>query len=175
MHMRNALDLEGLFCCINQVQKYPPKPPPLLFRKEEFGVIITSLHDQFPRVFPQASPGFAVQIEHVAASINLEAQAVRIAHRGHLVDQDFRGEIGGDLIGEAMRDKHAQGRIEGHHALQIGQRLRAARVAPVPGAVDVFVEVLIACFDRPAKAIAGEDPAIALARGVLIASRTGSE
>jgi hypothetical protein len=43
-------------------------------------------HDQFSRVFPQAGAGSTLQIEHMAATINLEAQAVWIAHRGHLVD-----------------------------------------------------------------------------------------
>src|ERR1700731_4210679 len=56
-----------------------------------------------------------------------------------------------------MRDEYAQGRIEGHRALQIRKRLRSvAAAAPIPGAVDVFVKDLIACFDRPAETIAGE-------------------
>src|ERR1700730_12164215 len=56
-----------------------------------------------------------------------------------------------------MRDEYAQGRIEGHRALQIRKRLRAvAAAAPIPGAVDVFVKDLIACFDRPAETIGGE-------------------
>src|ERR1700719_1929277 len=66
-----------------------------------------------------------------------------------------------------MRDEYAQGRIEGHRALQIRKRLRTvAAAAPVPGAVDVFVKDLITCFDRPAETIAGEIRHCARERGL---------
>ena len=71
------------------------------------------------------------EVEHVAAGIDLEANAIGVAQRGKLVEDELVLEIGRHQIGRAVHDQRAHVRVE-RQRLCAGRRTPPARCGGCP-------------------------------------------